>query len=103
MTNPEIYKDTKLPWQDAITPYRHSTLWRSLWQLANSLVPFGLIGYGMLLSLSLSYWLTLALALPAAGFQVRLFIIFHDCCHGSFFKSRKANDIVGSLCGIVCF
>jgi omega-6 fatty acid desaturase (delta-12 desaturase) len=55
----------------------------------------------MYLSLSYSYWLTLALALPAAGFLVRIFIIQHDCGHGSFFKSRKANDSLGSFCGVL--
>jgi omega-6 fatty acid desaturase (delta-12 desaturase) len=55
----------------------------------------------MLLSLEVSYWLTLALALPAAGLLVRLFIIQHDCGHGSFFASRRLNDLVGSLIGVL--
>jgi omega-6 fatty acid desaturase (delta-12 desaturase) len=55
----------------------------------------------MYLSLAYSYWLTLALALPAAGLLVRIFIIQHDCGHGSFFKSRKANDYLGSACGLL--
>jgi omega-6 fatty acid desaturase (delta-12 desaturase) len=57
----------------------------------------------MYFSLGFSYWLTLALAPVAAGFQLRLFIIFHDCCHLSFFKSARANEIVGSICGVFCF
>ena len=57
----------------------------------------------MVLSLRVSYWLTLALAIPAAGFMMRSFIIFHDCCHGSFFKSQKANDIVGIITGVLTF
>jgi omega-6 fatty acid desaturase (delta-12 desaturase) len=51
-------------------------------------------------SLEVSYWLTLALAVVAAGFLMRIFIILHDCGHGSFFKSNKANSILGSICGI---
>ena len=54
----------------------------------------------MVLSLDVSYWLTLLLSLPAAGFLVRLFIIQHDCGHGSFFASRKANDLVGTCCSL---
>jgi omega-6 fatty acid desaturase (delta-12 desaturase) len=54
----------------------------------------------MYLSLDLSYWITLLLALPAAGFVVRIFIIQHDCGHGSFFKSRRANDTWGMFCSI---
>jgi omega-6 fatty acid desaturase (delta-12 desaturase) len=57
----------------------------------------------MYLSLDYSYWFTLGLALPAAGFMVRIFIIQHDCGHGSFFKSRKANDFLGSICGVLTF
>jgi omega-6 fatty acid desaturase (delta-12 desaturase) len=57
----------------------------------------------MYLSLQVSYWLTGALALLAAGFSVRVFVIFHDCGHGSFFKSRKANDILGFITGVLSF
>lgn len=54
-------------------------------------------------SLQVSYVLTLVLAMPAAGFLVRAFIIFHDCCHGSFFKSRRANDALGIVLGALTF
>ena len=47
------------------------------------------------------YWLTLLLAIPAAGLLVRLFIIQHDCGHGSFFKSRGANDLVGRAISVL--
>jgi omega-6 fatty acid desaturase (delta-12 desaturase) len=57
----------------------------------------------MYLSLEISYWLTLALSIPAAGFLMRVFIIFHDCCHGSFFKSRRGNNVLGAICGILTF
>ncbi len=57
----------------------------------------------MYFSLSISYWLTLALAIPAAGFMIRIFIIFHDCGHGSFFASRRANSIVGFITGLLTF
>lgn len=54
-------------------------------------------------SLAISIWLTVPLALLAGGFLVRVFIIFHDCTHGSFFKSRRANECVGCLTGLLCF
>jgi omega-6 fatty acid desaturase (delta-12 desaturase) len=57
----------------------------------------------MILSLNISYWLTLLIAPIAAGMYVRLFIIFHDCGHGSFFKSSKANHWVGSIIGVLVF
>ncbi|MGE0735011.1 MAG: fatty acid desaturase [Alphaproteobacteria bacterium] len=55
----------------------------------------------MYYTLDVSYWLTLGLALLAAGFLVRVFIIQHDCGHGSFFRSRHANAWVGRMCSIV--
>jgi omega-6 fatty acid desaturase (delta-12 desaturase) len=57
----------------------------------------------MVLSLDVSYWLTLLLSIPTAGFLVRIFIIFHDCGHGSFFASRRANDLVGAFTGVLTF
>jgi omega-6 fatty acid desaturase (delta-12 desaturase) len=55
----------------------------------------------MYLSLAYSYWLTLALALPTGGFLVRIFIIQHDCSHGSFFQSKRANEIVGCFASLL--
>ncbi len=52
------------------------------------MVPFFALWYLMYRSRSASYWLTLAMAVPAAGFYVRVFILFHDCGHGSLFRSR---------------
>ncbi len=68
--------------------------------MCNSFVPFFSLWYLMYLSLDFSYWLTLLLAFPAAGFLVRIFIIQHDCGHGSFFRSQKTNDRVGMFCSI---
>lgn len=83
--------------------YQQPDLWRSLWQLANSLIPYIVLWYLMVLSLKVSYFLTLPLAVLAAGFMIRLFIIFHDCGHGSFFQSRRANELVGNLTGLLTF
>jgi omega-6 fatty acid desaturase (delta-12 desaturase) len=59
--------------------------------------------YLMYRSLEISYWLTLGLAAIASGFLVRIFIIFHDCGHGSFFRSRRANRIIGTIFGSLVF
>ena len=87
-------------WKSLAAKYQISYTWKSVWQLANSLIPFLVNWYLMYLSLGIGYWLTLLLSFPAAGFLVRLFIIQHDCGHGSFFKSRKANDWVGICCSL---
>jgi omega-6 fatty acid desaturase (delta-12 desaturase) len=84
-----------------IAKYQHSDLKRSIAQIVDTFGPYFLLLTAMYFSLEYSYWITLALAIPAAGFQVRTFIIFHDCTHGSFFKSQKANDIVGILSGLL--
>ena len=86
---------------DILEPYKGPTLRGSLFQLFNSAIPFFILWYAMLRSLDYAYWLTLLLAVPAAGLLIRLFIIQHDCGHGSFFKSRRANDTVGGLIGLL--
>jgi len=88
-------------WKSLAAKYQTASTWKSIWQLGNSLIPFLALWYLMLLSLSVGYWLTLLLSLLAAGFLVRLFIIQHDCGHGSFFNSRKANDLVGTCCSLL--
>ena len=87
-------------WDSLITKYQNSSSGKSIWQICNSFIPFLVVWYLMYLSLDVSYWLTLFLSLPAAGFVVRIFIIQHDCGHGSFFKSRRANDTWGMICSI---
>ena len=94
---------TAFAWKKIVAKYQEPVFRRSLWQLVNTLVPYGLLWYLMYLSLSISYWLTGGLALLAGGFLVRVFIIFHDCGHGSYFKARKANDILGFITGLLCF
>ena len=90
-------------WRRDIADFQHADLRRSVWQLVNTLAPYFGLWVLMVLSLRVSYWLTLALTIPAAGFLVRAFIIFHDCCHGSFFNDKRANDAVGILLGLLAF
>jgi len=89
-------------WKQVVAKYQRPSIWRSAWQIVNSVGPYAVLWYGMYLLQPISIWLALPLAVLAGAFLVRVFIIFHDCGHGSFFKSRKANDIVGTLTGILC-
>ncbi|CAH0344755.1 fatty acid desaturase [Bacillus sp. CECT 9360] len=84
-----------------VAPYEKSETRNSVRQLINTMVPFFMLWFLAYQSLSISYFLTLGLAVIAAGFLVRIFIIFHDCCHYSFFKNRKANRILGTITGIL--
>ncbi|MCC6905004.1 MAG: fatty acid desaturase [Anaerolineae bacterium] len=90
-------------WKEAVARYHNPAMWRSTWQLVNSIVPYIALWVGMYFSLRVSYLLTLVLALVAGGFLTRIFIIFHDCGHGAFFKSRQANDFWGILTGVLTF
>jgi len=87
-------------WQKVVAQYAKPNLRRSIWGLVNSFGPYLVLWVAMYFSLRVSYLLTLGLAVVAAGFMVRIFIILHDCGHGSYFKSGRANDIVGSISGI---
>ena len=86
-----------------VAKYQKPSTGRALWQMVNTLGPYALLWYLMYRSLAVSYWLTLPLAILAGVFLVRVFIIHHDCGHGSFFKSRRANDVVGFITGLLTF
>jgi acyl-lipid omega-6 desaturase (Delta-12 desaturase) len=83
-----------------LSRYRDPNLARSLTEIAVTFAPFAALWAAMWALMHVSYWLTLALALPAAGFLVRLFMIQHDCGHGAFFRTRAINDWVGRLFGV---
>ena len=92
-------------WHSKLADYRHPQRWRSIWQLINTLVPYIAIFSLMVLSVlnDTPYWITLLLALPAAGLLVRVFILFHDCTHGSLFRSKRANAFFGNILGLLVF
>ena len=88
-------------WKEIVARYQQPSTPRAVWQIINTVVPYGALWYLMHLSLAVSWWLTVPLAILAGAFVVRIFIIFHDCGHGSFFKSRLANDILGFITGVL--
>ena len=85
----------------AFAAYEVPDVRRGLRQLAVTGVPFVALWVAMVRSLDYGYWLTLLLAVPTAGFLVRLFLLQHDCAHRSFVGSRAANDAIGTLIGFL--
>ena len=81
--------------------YRGAILKRAIGQLASTLIPLAIIVPVMFALAGTAYWATLLLALPAGGLLVRVFIIQHDCGHGSFFNSRRLNEITGHLMSVL--
>jgi omega-6 fatty acid desaturase (delta-12 desaturase) len=90
-------------WRDAIAPYEQPRVGRSVGEAATSLLPYVVLTAAMYLLLDVSYLLVLAIALPASGFLVRTFIVFHDCTHGSFLPSKRGNTWLGVACGLMVY
>jgi omega-6 fatty acid desaturase (delta-12 desaturase) len=90
-------------WKKIVAKYQKAAVWPGIWQLVNTLVPYAALWCLIYFSLKHSWWLPIPLAILAGGFLVRTFIISHDCGHGSFFPSRKANEIVGFITGVITF
>jgi acyl-lipid omega-6 desaturase (Delta-12 desaturase) len=90
-------------WREALAPYARPHLGRSLLDVATSVVPYLALSALMYLALDVSYLLVLALAIPAAGFVLRTYIVFHDCAHGSFLPSKRANAWLGVVVGLVVY
>ncbi|PWU14962.1 MAG: fatty acid desaturase [Verrucomicrobia bacterium] len=90
-------------WKETVRRYHQPANWRGIWQLLNTLLPYIGLWYLMYRALAVSAWLTVPLVPVAGAFLLRIFIIFHDCTHGSFFKSRRTNELLGSLLGVLCF
>jgi len=92
-----------MSWRSKVAEYQQPSAKRALWQLINTFVPYVLLWYVMYYTSHVSLGLNFPLAVLAGAFLVRVFIIFHDCGHGSYFKSRRANDIVGFIAGVLTF
>ncbi|MDX9800480.1 MAG: fatty acid desaturase [Spirochaetia bacterium] len=92
-------------WYKQLKKYQHPDRLKGIWQIVNTLIPYLFLWYLMVRSIQLGYpyFVTLLLAFPAAAFLIRIFILFHDCVHGSFFESKRANAFFGYLFGILVF
>jgi acyl-lipid omega-6 desaturase (Delta-12 desaturase) len=93
----------RAPWRETLAPFAQPVVARSLLDIATSAVPYLALSVLMYQLLDVSYLLVLAVAIPASGFLLRTFIVFHDCAHGSFFRSKRANAWVGAICGLLVF
>ena len=100
--NPDNRESNK-EWIEIISRYNKPDPLKSWWQIINSVGPYIVLWILMIKTIDISYWLTLLLSVLAAGFMIRIFIIFHDCGHGSFFKSKQLNKIVGIITGLIVF
>ena len=91
------------PWHEAFAAYAQPRLGRGLLDIATSAVPYLGLSVAMYLLLGVSPWIVIALVIPTAGFLVRVFVVFHDCAHGSLLPSRRANRWVGTVLGLLVF
>lgn len=103
LLNDETLEMNPSTWKPLVAEYQRPSAKRALWQIANTFVPYALLWVAMYGALQVSLWLTLPLAILAAGFLVRIFIILHDCAHGSYFASRRANRVLGFIAGVLTF
>ncbi|WP_207459863.1 fatty acid desaturase [Azospirillum sp. SYSU D00513] len=94
-------KRTARFWAERLAAYKEPEARRSIGQLASTILPLAGLLTLMGLSLQVGYWLTLLLAVPAALFLARLWILQHDCGHGAFFRTSRANDWVGRCLGVL--
>lgn len=90
-------------WKAVVEEYQKPNVWRASWQIINTIGGYAALWVLMYHSRSVSWWLTVPLAILAGGLLIRTFIIFHDCGHGSFFKSSLANDFWGFVTGVLNF
>jgi omega-6 fatty acid desaturase (delta-12 desaturase) len=90
-------------WRRSLAPYTQPDVRRSVLDVATSAVPYVALTALMYWAVHFSVLLALALAIPAAGFLLRTFIVFHDCTHGSFLPSRRGNAWLGTLCGLLVY
>ncbi len=90
-------------WRESVEPYERPSLRGILSDLATSVLAYLVLTVAMYACLGISVWITLALTIPAAGFLLRTFIVFHDCTHGSFMPTRRGNTWLGRFTGFLVF
>jgi len=88
-------------WIRILSKYREPILWRSLFELIVTAVPFVVLWIVAYQAYKISFWLSLPVSVVAAFFLVRLFLIQHDCGHMAFFRDKRANDWLGRIIGVV--
>lgn len=95
----------KPAWQLALAKYQDPNALKASWQLLNTVLPYGCCLFLMIRSIQRGdpYWITLVLAAVAAAFFARLFVLFHDCVHGSLFPGKGANTFFGYVLGVLVF
>jgi acyl-lipid omega-6 desaturase (Delta-12 desaturase) len=104
LSPPENGSDSGRPyWRQSIAAYEQASMLRSNVDLMTSVVPYLVLTVAMYLSLDVSAWLLVALTIPAAGFLLRTFIVFHDCAHGSFLSTKRGNLWLGRLTAFLVF
>ncbi|MFB6467075.1 fatty acid desaturase [Cytobacillus sp. Hz8] len=96
-------KQKQIALRKQMSPYEKTNTKKSIWQMVNTIIPFILLWMLAYYCLSASVFLTIPICIVAAGFLVRIFIIFHDCCHYSFFRHRNLNNVIGTITGILTF
>jgi omega-6 fatty acid desaturase (delta-12 desaturase) len=103
MVSPDALAGSDSPrsWRGVLDAYAEPRLGRSVLDLATSVVPYVALLVAMTFALRVSVLLSLVLVLPTSAFLIRTFIVFHDCTHGSFMRSRRANDMLGAVLGLV--
>jgi omega-6 fatty acid desaturase (delta-12 desaturase) len=101
MASAVVDTDPAGSWRDVFDCYAEPRLDRSLLDLGTSVVPYLVILTAMFFALRVSVLLMLVLVLPASGFLIRAFIVFHDCTHGSFLRSRRGNNLLGMAIGLL--
>ena len=94
-------QDAARAWVVKLARYREPSTWRSLFELAVTLVPFVLLWALAWAALDVSAWLSVAIAVVNGGFLVRIFIIQHDLGHASYFGNRSASDWLGRALGVI--
>ena len=94
-------ESSRPPWCATLAPFATPCPARGLFAVATSAVPYLALSAAIYLTLGVSAALTIALTTVAAGFLVRVFVVFHDCAHGSLLPSRRANALLGSAMGVL--
>ncbi|MBI5361844.1 MAG: fatty acid desaturase [Planctomycetes bacterium] len=90
-------------WKELVARFQYPDRLRATWQIVNTFGAYIGVWVAMYFALAVSWWLVIPLAILAAGLLIRVFIIFHDCGHGSFYASRTANDVWGFIAGVLTF